>query len=58
LRVIAAQIAPFIPRTAAAIWTQLGVAEPFDSVPFERLSQWGFLRDARVQRGENLFPKI
>jgi methionyl-tRNA synthetase len=58
LRVIAVQVYPFIPRTAMKIWEQLGIGEPLVGTPFDRLSQWGFLRATRIRRGENLFPRI
>lgn len=58
LRVTATLIHPFIPRTALRVWEQIGAREPMEKVPFEVLRQWGYLRNARVARGENLFPKI
>ena len=57
LRMISVQISPFMPRTAAAIWTQLGCPEPMSAVPFEKLRRWGYLDDVTVTRGANLFPK-
>lgn len=57
LRIIAAQVFPFMPRTGAAIWRQLGSGGSIDRVPFEMLRGWGYLDGNKVQRGDILFPK-
>jgi methionyl-tRNA synthetase len=58
LRIVAAQLHPFIPRTSAKVWEQLGLAGTVEAVPFEQQREWGYLRESRVRRGEILFPKI
>lgn len=57
LRVVAAQIYPFMPRTGAAIWRQLGCEGSLDRVPFAKLNEWGLIDGCQVQRGDILFPK-
>lgn len=58
LRVTATLIAPFMPRTAEKVWGQLGLPDPMEKYPFEHLRRWGLLRETKISRGENLFPKI
>ncbi len=57
LRLVAAQISPFIPRTAAGILRQVGCETGPGEIPFEQLSQWGLEDSYTVQKGEILFPK-
>lgn len=57
LRVLAVQLYPFIPGTAEKIWRQTGGQGNLTDVGFEKLRQWGYLDNAQVIRGENLFPK-
>jgi len=57
LRVMAVQLYPFIPGTAQKIWQQVGGEGELGNVPFEKLSRWGYLDNAKTTRGENLFPK-
>lgn len=57
LRLIAVQLYPFIPGTAQKIWQQVGGEGDLENQSFEKLRQWGYLDNARVTRGENLFPK-
>lgn len=58
LRVVTVMISPFIPRTADKVWAQLGAPETMNALSFDVLRKWGYLRDVRVQRGDNLFPKL
>lgn len=57
LRVIAVQLFPFLPKTAEAIWEQLGAPGKLGELKFERLRHWGYLSENRVSRGSSLFPK-
>lgn len=57
LRLLAVQLYPFIPGTAQKIWQQVGGDGELDKQPFGDLRQWGYLDNAKVTRGENLFPK-
>ncbi|PKO17914.1 methionine--tRNA ligase [candidate division BRC1 bacterium HGW-BRC1-1] len=57
LRVAAVLLSPFIPATSQKIWQQLGCTAEMTEVPLEELTQWGYLKNTKVARGENLFPK-
>lgn len=57
IRVSATMIYPFVPSTAEKIWKQLGITEPIGEAPFEKTRHWGYIKETRVTRGENLFPK-
>ncbi len=57
IRLLSVQLYPFIPGTAEKIWQQVGGQGSIGDHPFEELKQWGHLDNARITRGENLFPK-
>jgi methionyl-tRNA synthetase len=59
LRVLAVLLAPIIPRAAASLWQQLGVAETLESQRLPAAAAWGGLRPGTaVDRGEALFPRL
>jgi methionyl-tRNA synthetase len=59
LRILAVLLSPFTPRASAALWSQLGVAEPLEGVRLPGGVRWGGLAPgARVTKGESLFPRI
>lgn len=58
LRLVAAQIFPFIPRSASLIWQQLGLPTSIDATPFQDLSTWGVVTESVVRPGQILFPKL
>lgn len=59
IRQTAVLVAPFIPAKAAQIWSQLGVAEPFEGQRLPDALNWGGLKPGtQVQKEEPLFPRI
>jgi methionyl-tRNA synthetase len=59
LRIVALQLAAFMPGTARAMWSQLGLSgKPEESVG-EDLWRWGIQQGAReIRKGGALFPRI
>lgn len=58
LRLVAAQLFPIIPRSASAVWRQLGMDHSPDKVSFAELSTWGALTQTAVRPEGILFPKL
>ncbi len=57
LRVSAILLSPFMPDSAGEILRQIGAGE--DCRGWDSADQWGALPDTvRVERGENLFPRV
>jgi methionyl-tRNA synthetase len=58
LRIAAALLYPVLPQSAPKIWTQLGMAEPVDSVRFGNL-RWGQLpAGQKIGEVAAIFPRI
>lgn len=58
LRIISILIQPFMPETPQKIWRQLGISESA-ALEWESANQWGgYPEGVRVDRGENIFPRI
>jgi methionyl-tRNA synthetase len=59
LRVTAISIAPFLPFTAQAIWTQLGYTDDVHSHKLTETEKWGLIPvGQKTQKGQPLFPRI
>lgn len=57
LRVIAVLVSPFIPVSAANMWTQLGLSD-FEKVRLSEGQRWGgYPAGTMVRRGNALFPR-
>ncbi len=58
LRILAILISPIMPDAAAALWSQLGIAEPLASQRLED-ARWGVLAPGTATtKGEALFPRL
>lgn len=56
LRIVSILIRPYLAKTPAKIWEQLGVSE---SLEWEDAKKFGLLKaGTKVKKGENLFPRI
>lgn len=56
LRIVSILIRPYLAKTPAKIWKQLGVSE---SLEWEDAKKFGLLKSGtKVKKGENLFPRI
>lgn len=59
LRVLAVLASPVMPRAAAALWEQLGIAEPLGGQRLPAAARWGGLAPGtRTVKGEALFPRL
>ena len=62
LRAVAVLYHPVMPKAAAALWDQLGAAEPLGSLADQRVAaagEWGQLAaGAKVVKGAALFPRL
>lgn len=59
LRIIAVYIYPFIPDTANAVWSQLGIRDDIGKLKIRDITGWGGLRPGtRVSKKVQLFPRI
>ncbi|MBO8164861.1 MAG: methionine--tRNA ligase [Brevibacillus sp.] len=59
IRVISILLQPFMTKTPAKIWSQLGIADRTDVQEWEAAKKWGALPvGCRVNRGELLFPRL
>jgi methionyl-tRNA synthetase len=59
LRILAVLISPIMPDAAAALWTQLGIAEPLDAQRLPDAARWGGLPPRTVTaKGDALFPRL
>mgnify|MGYP005848487733 CR=1 FL=1 len=58
IRVVSILIQPFMPETPEKIWSQLGISQS-GYVAWESAKTWGvYPGDAKVSRGEAIFPRI
>ncbi len=59
LRFIGVLISPYMPRTPAKLWPQLGIDGREDLQNWESLKEWGLLKPGtKVKRSEDLFPRL
>jgi methionyl-tRNA synthetase len=59
LRVLTVLASPVMPRAAAALWAQLGIAEPLDAQRLPAAARWGGLRPGTATtKGDALFPRL
>ncbi len=59
IRITVILIFPFMPDTAAKMWSQLGVEEKLDSQRLPQAATWGGLNPgAKVSKAAPLFPRI
>ncbi|PCN43011.1 methionine--tRNA ligase [Brevibacillus laterosporus] len=60
IRITSIMLQPFMTRTPAKIWAQLGIAEPAAILTWEQAGEWGRLPvGIKVNRGgELLFPRL
>jgi methionyl-tRNA synthetase len=58
LRLVAAQIWPFIPASADKMWRQLGFEKSIASHTFEDVATWGAMEPRPIVPGGILFPKF
>jgi methionyl-tRNA synthetase len=59
LRILAILISPIMPKAAANLWAQLGVAERLDGQRLPEASRWGGLAaGTATSKGEALFPRL
>jgi methionyl-tRNA synthetase len=58
LRLIAVMVAPVIPKTAQALWEQLGLEGKVTSVPLNHLRWSDELSEKTIRAGAALFPRL
>jgi methionyl-tRNA synthetase len=58
LRIVTALVSPVLPESAQKIWTQLGMADPLDSVRFETLHWGGLPFGQKIGEVSGVFPRI
>jgi methionyl-tRNA synthetase len=59
LRIIALQLAPFMPSTSEAMWSQLGVKENLWQQTLQKDGKWGGVKPGgKVAKPAPLFPRI
>jgi methionyl-tRNA synthetase len=59
LRVTALSIAPFMPFTASAIWSQLGYSDDVHKHSLGETEEWGAIPvGQKIAKGQPLFPRI
>ncbi len=59
IRFIAVMLQPYMPRTPASIWEQLGISKQDELQSWSSLQQWGAIKPGTVvSRGEDLFPRL
>jgi methionyl-tRNA synthetase len=59
IRIISILIQPFLTKTPAKIWEQLGIANEANILQWEHAEQWGLLKPGtKVSRKEALFPRL
>jgi methionyl-tRNA synthetase len=57
LRLICILVSPILPRSARAIWNQLGFSERLDDMTIDALG-WGGLRSQKIGTIEAVFPRL
>ncbi|NLZ32671.1 MAG: methionine--tRNA ligase [Firmicutes bacterium] len=59
IRFIGVMLEPFMPRTPAKIWAQIGLQEDAGARDWDSLRQWGRMKPGTaIRRGEDLFPRL
>lgn len=59
IRIITVLIGPFMPKTPAKVWDQLGIVDIQGIKSWESLKRWGAVPPGtKINRGEPLFPRI
>jgi methionyl-tRNA synthetase len=59
LRILAVLISPIMPRAAAELWRQLGIAEPLAEQRLPDAAAWGGMKPGTATtKGEPLFPRL
>jgi methionyl-tRNA synthetase len=59
LRILAVLTSPIMPRAAATLWSELGIAEPLAAQRLPDAARWGSLAPgARTSKGDALFPRL
>ena len=58
IRIVSIMIQPFMPKTPALIWEQIGIKEG-EITKWDSIKEWGLLgREVAVSKGEAIFPRI
>jgi methionyl-tRNA synthetase len=58
LRLVGLHLSPFMPPTAEAIWSRLGLAERPDAVAAAEAGRWGAMPLGQAVQGPALFPRV
>jgi methionyl-tRNA synthetase len=58
LRLAGLYLSPFMPVTAANIWSQLGIQESVARVRLPEAGRWGAAEPRAMAKGEPLFPRV
>jgi methionyl-tRNA synthetase len=59
LRIVTVFIGPFMPKTPAKVWEQLGIKEIKECHTWESIKSWGVLPvGTEINRGKPLFPRL
>ena len=59
IRFIAVMLQPFMPRTPASIWQQIGLKDCPELKSWSSLQEWGAIKPGIVvERGDDLFPRL
>lgn len=59
IRIISVLLQPFMTRTPARIWEQLGLSEAPDSIAWDSIHRFGMYPESAVaKKGNSLFPRI
>ena len=59
IRFIAVMLQPFMPRTPASIWQQIGLKDCPELQSWSSLQEWGAIKPGVVvERGDDLFPRL
>jgi methionyl-tRNA synthetase len=58
LRLVSLHLSPFMPSTAQAIWSRLGLVGGPDAAPKDAASRWGGMTPGQAVEGPALFPRV
>lgn len=59
IRIVSILLTPFIPRTPAKIYAQIGISDNNDITAWDAAGTWGlYPADAKCVKGDALFPRI
>lgn len=59
IRIISILIQPFMTKTPAKIWEQLGIADQAEALAWDAAHKWGLLKAGiKLSRGEVLYPRL